>query len=317
MKDRGFTIIELIIAMFIVSVLLVLTAMSFDRILFGVRSETSSAEGGIERLVGLQLLRLDLEHLGFGIARDTADPPVAWTEGAGPANRLLTLRSTLNNSNPGTIGWFLYDCTAGGSYTARQVASGGTGLNNTIVVLDQNRAFVENNNRATGNCPAGIQVLTGYPYDGTVANGCSTSAQWCNQTTYRLSVGQDLSTCAPGTRNLLRAVGASAGNPVLNCVADFKVRFDLDSDENGTVETNNTTLLPATTADIIDQVRNVDIYILVQVGLRRIEASGSDRALFSGTTTLDGVTFDTAGIPDFNNYQWKTLKFSGKPMSWQ
>lgn len=317
MKDRGFTIIELIIAMFIVSVLLVLTAMSFDRILFGVRSETSSAEGGIESLVGIELFRLDLEHIGFGIARDTNDPPVAWTEGASPADRLLTLRSTLNNSNASTIGWFLYDCTAGGSYAARQVAAGGTGLNNTIVVLDQNRAFVENSNRATGNCPAGIQVLTGYPYDGTIANGCAASAQWCNQTTYRLSVGQDLNTCAPGTRNLLRAVGAGAGNPVLNCVADFKVRFDLDSDENGTVETNNTTALPVTTADIIDQVRNVDVYILVQVGLRRIEASGSDRALFSGITTLDGVAFDTAGIPDFNNYQWKTMKLSGKPMSWQ
>lgn len=317
MKERGFSVIELIIAMFIVSVLLVLTALSFDRILFGVRSESHSAQSGIERLVGLQLFRLDLEHLGFGIARDTTDSPVVWTEGAGPADRLLTLRSTLNNSNPATIGWFLYDCTAGGSYAARQVATGGTGLTNTIVVLDQNRAFVENNNRTTGNCPAGIQVLTGYPYDGTVANGCGASAQFCNQTIYSLSDTQNLSTCAPGTRNLLRAVGAGNGNPVLNCVADFKVRFDLDSDENGSVETDNATALPATTADVIDQVRNVDVYILMQVGLRRIEASGTDRALFSGTTTLDGVAFDTAGIPDFNNYQWKTLKISGKPMSWQ
>ena len=316
MKERGFSIIELVIAMFIVSILIVLAGMSFDRILFGVRSESHSTQSGIESLVGLELFRLDLEHLGFGIARDTVNFPVEWVEGATPADRLLTLRSTLNNSNTDTIGWFLYDCTTAGTYAARQVAGGGTGLNNTIVVLDQNRNFVENNNRASGSCPATLQVLTGYPYDGTIANGCGGSAQVCTQITYRLStLPNDLSTCAPGTRNLLRVVGAGTGNPVLNCVADFKARFDLDDDENGTVEIDNTAVLPGNTADIIDRLRNVDVYVLMQVGIRRKEVTAV--AGFTGTTTIDGVTFDTSGITNFNNYQWKTLKLSGKPMSWQ
>lgn len=316
MKERGFTIIELVIAMFIVCILIVLAGMSFDRILFGVRSESHSTQSGIESLVGLELFRLDLEHLGFGIARDTANFPVEWVEGATPADRRLTLRSTLNNTNADTIGWFLYDCTTAGSYAARQIAGGGTGLNNTIVVLDQNRNFVENNNRASGSCPAPLQVYTGYPYDGTILDGCGGSAQVCTQITYRLSGTQLLNTCAPGTRNLLRAVGADpGGNPVLNCVADFKVRFDLDDDENGTVEIDNTAVLPGNTADIIDRLRNVDVYILMQVGLRRKEVTAV--AGFTGTTTLDGVTFDTSGITNFNNYQWKTLKLSGKPMSWQ
>lgn len=318
MKERGFSVIELIIAMFIVSILIILTGMSFERILFGVRTESHSAQGGIERLVGLELFRLDLEHLGFGIARDTVNFPVEWVEGATPADRLLTLRSTLNNSNTDTIGWFLYDCTTAGTYASRQVAGGGTGLNNTIVVLDQNKNFVENNNRASGSCPATLQVLTGYPYDGTIANGCGGSAQICTQITYRLSTTQPLNTCAPGTRNLLRVIGNPAlptGNPVLNCVADFKVRFDLDNDENGTVETANATVLPGNTADIIDRTRNVDVYVLMQVGIRRKESR--EGSVFTGTTTLDGVTFDTSGITDFNNYQWKTLKLSGKPMSWQ
>lgn len=324
MKDHGFSVIELVIAMFIVSILIVLTGMSFDRILYGVKSESHSAGSGIEKLVGLELFRLDLEHLGFGIARDTIDPPVAWTEGAGPANRLLTLRSTLNNSNAATIGWFLYDCSAGGSYATKQVSTGGTGLNNTIVLMDRSRAFVENNNRTTGACPAGQQVLLGYPYDSSILannaanDGCGLSAQICTQITYSLSATQTLSTCAPGTRNLLRAVGASAGNPVLNCVADFKVRFDLDNDKNGTVETDNALAPPATTADIMDKVKNVDVYILMQVGIERKASSQPFvGGTFTGTTTLDGVPFDTAGITGFNNYQWKTLKLSGKPMSWR
>lgn len=291
-----------------------MVAVTFNRIISAVTAERHAGQSAIERF-GLAVVRLDLEHLGFGIARNAtnADAPVTWTEGTTPATRILTLRSTLNNSNSSSIGWFTYNCIGGGTLSAKQVATGGTGLSNNIVLLDLNKNWLANAIRTTGSCPVGTTVVTGYPYDSTVTNGC-TGSQFCNKIEYSLSTTQTLTTCAQGTRNLLRKVGnAAAGEPIQNCVADFLVRFDRDTDTNGTVELDNSTVLPGTTIGIMDQLRNVDMYILMQVGVRRTP----NKPNFTGVTTLDGVTFTTSGVTDFNRYTWKVLKISGKPMSWK
>lgn len=313
MKAKGFTLVEMVITILIMSIIMALSGNTFKRVLFGVKEESKSMESNQDKLLGLELIRLDLEHAGFGIARNTTGKPIEWTD----ASRQLTLRSTLNNTNQNTLGWHMANCTTGLSISSKEVASGGTGLSSNIVLLDQDKNFVSNTTFAS-NCPDTKPYLA-YPYDNTVANGCDAALggaagqQYCNRVVYEL-VATTLDTCAAGTKTLSRRVGAAAsGDPILNCVADIIVRFDLDTNSDGTIDSNDTATLPGTTSAIIDQVQNIDVFILQQIGQKDREFT------FTGNLTLGlpaGVTFSTAGITDFNKYRWKVLKLSGKPMSW-
>lgn len=308
MKERGFTLVEMVIAMLIISIIMALSGNTFKRFLFGVRSESESAESNIDKLVGLEIMRLDLEHVGYGIAGDVTDAPIAWAEsGTSPTQiRTLTLRSTLNNTNQSTLGWYLYNCTIGLPLAGQLVSSqGGTSPANTIVLLDIDNDWAANTTRSAGNCPA-TDIYTGYPYTGT---GCTASAQNCTEVVYDLSTTQNLANCATGTKNLLRTVDAGTGDPILNCVADFTVRFDLDTNADGIID-SSTSILPGAAA-IMSQVKNIDVYVLMQIGQKERDYT------FSGSETLDGVAFDRTGITDFNQYRWKVLKLSGRPMVWQ
>lgn len=315
MKAKGFTLVEIVLTIFIMSIIMGLSANAFKRVLFGVKEQSQSAASNQDKLLGLELLRLDLEHTGFGIARNTTAKPIEWTE----AIRQLILRSTLNNTNQNTLGWHMVNCTSAVvSLSSQEVASGGSGLATNIVLLDQDKNFVSNTTYAS-NCPD-VKPYLAYPHDNTAANnGCGAALggaageQFCNRVAYELTA-TTLDTCAAGTRTLTRKVGAAAsGDPILNCVADIIVRFDLDTTADGAIDTDDATILPATTSAIIDQVQNIDVFILLQIGQRDPEFT------FNGDLTTGlpaGVTFTTAGIADFNKYRWKILKLSGKPMSW-
>ncbi|MHB8150303.1 MAG: PulJ/GspJ family protein [Desulfobulbia bacterium] len=314
MKEKGFTLVEVVITMLIISIIMAISGTAFKRVLFGVKEQTKSVESNQDKLLGLELFRLDLEHVGFGIARNTTAPPLAWTD----ASRQFTLRSTLNNTNQTTLGWHMANCTSPGlSISNQTVASGGTGLSGNIVLLGQDKSFQSNTTFAS-NCPD-IKPYFAFPYDNAVTNGCGATLggvageQYCNRIVYELGA-TTLDTCAPGTSTLYRKVGAdNPGDSALNCVADIIVRFDLDTNIDGTIDVNDSAALPASTSAIIDQVRNIDVFVLQQIGQRDQEYT------FAGDITLGlpaGVAFNTAGITEFNKYRWKVLKLSGKPMSW-
>ena len=310
MKQDGFTLIELLIAVFIVGIVMAYSGNTFIKALSGIKTESRAVTPHMDKLFGLELLRLDLEHLGYGIASDTTDLPVEWTEGILPGNRELIIRSTLNNSNQGTVGWYLLDCTSGSPISGSVLSSGGSGLDNALVLVSNSGTF-GGNTTYSANCPA-TAVYTAFPYDNSVTDGCAASGQFCNQVTYKLSTSQDLSSCAAGSRNLLRAVGGGSGVPVLNCVADFFVRFDLDTNSDGTIDSAGSATPPGTTSAIMDQVKQVHAYVLQQVSTRDNDYT------FSGDTTVGGeVTFNTAGVTNFTNYHWKVVKLSEIPMGFR
>lgn len=65
--DRGYTLVELIVVMLIFSIVMALISVSFNRIVTSSGQLVKSVETDIGGLIGLELLRCDLELAGFGL----------------------------------------------------------------------------------------------------------------------------------------------------------------------------------------------------------------------------------------------------------
>ncbi len=88
--------------------------------------------------------------------------------------------------------------------------------------------------------------------------------------------GTPPSTCASGTKSLLRSEGAISGGsgnpqPILNCVLDFQVAFGLDTNEDGTIDCWDNGGAEASgysSTTLRTRLKQVKVYILVQQGSR-------------------------------------------------
>ncbi len=340
---RGFTLVELLVTFFIVSVALTIAYVAYINIVKGFKKQSKLTETQIEAEVGIELMRLDIEHIGYGIGEDQDALPleqltVASGDPLYPNKLQLVLRSVMNNTNQATVGWALVDCSGGFLQVAGDSINNGT----SVVYLGAgNRIFVANG--SFGVCP-GSGFYVAFPYDDTVASGCGTDPgdQYCNEISYILSANQNLATCHPGTRNLLRRVGAGAGFPLLNCVADWLVTYDIDRNGDGAVDVYDGEFNSATTSNDLDLnddgvvsadevrigLKKVNVYILVQEGRRDPDytfrnavacaTSSSGMAVASGACVRIDTGAGTAdlGLPvDFANYRWKVIKLFVKPLN--
>ncbi len=303
-NNRGFTLVELLVTMFIIVLVLGASYITYINLLKGFKGESKEVESQIEKLVGLELIRLDLEHAGLGIGVDQIDLPIEWD------GTTLTIRSTINNANKKTFGWLMVDCSSG-SWPTDFLDTRGDTSNTNIVFLDASSKFFVANSTSLACPDSGVYL--GFPVQNSVAsgsgNGCST--QWCNIITYSLSSTQSIQSCNPNTFNLLRRTGGNAinntgGTPVLTCVADFQVRFDLDTNGDNIVDSENTSTLPTTPDLLRSQLKRINLYLLVQEGKKDMKFN------FTGSTSIDGITLN---LPeDFQHYRWKVIKISVKPM---
>jgi len=65
--ERGFTIIELLVVVLIFGFVLAATSDMFVGILRGYKQQSKIAETNIEGIIGLEMLRRDIEHAGYGL----------------------------------------------------------------------------------------------------------------------------------------------------------------------------------------------------------------------------------------------------------
>ncbi|SHO45723.1 prepilin-type N-terminal cleavage/methylation domain-containing protein [Desulfopila aestuarii] len=304
MNNKGFTLIELLISVVILGVISSLTYPAFVKLLNGSKVETSSSEAMLDKMNTLELIRLDLEHANYGIATDDATPPLTWTA----ATKTLAINSTINNTNQASIGWLLYNCgSAIASLSTSLVLDSREDSTNTCVsLLDIDRKFAILT-RTTQTCPD-KGVYTAFPVSNSSDPTCS--AERYTTVSYTLSTGNTLSTCAQGTRNLLRAVGGAAGEPVLNCVADYDVRFELDINGDGTVDSVQSTP-PGTTPQILSQVKNIELYVLMQASKKDPNLTSNENLFIDASLTLSKASV----TEDPSKYRWKVVRISGKPMS--
>lgn len=81
-EQRGFSLVELIIVMGIFMIIMMITTRSFETIVTQASQQGKSAQTQIEGIVGLEVLRADLEQAGFGLPWLFSSPPTgsAYTE---------------------------------------------------------------------------------------------------------------------------------------------------------------------------------------------------------------------------------------------
>lgn len=75
--NRGFTLVELVVVMGIFVILMLLMTSSFETILGKAGQQMKLASTNTEGIVGLEMLRSDLEHAGFGLPWSFSIPPAA------------------------------------------------------------------------------------------------------------------------------------------------------------------------------------------------------------------------------------------------
>ncbi len=64
---KGYTLVELVVVMFIYMILMMISAAAFSKIMTTSSSVSKSAESQIEGIIGLEILRRDLNSTGYGL----------------------------------------------------------------------------------------------------------------------------------------------------------------------------------------------------------------------------------------------------------
>ncbi len=336
MNEKGLSIVELVITMFIVLIVLTGAYFTYTNLLKGFKQETISVETEIEKLVGTEILRLDLEHVGYGIAIDEPKFPIEWYDDGDLSSKRLILRATLNNTNKKTYGWLLFKCpdrdTPLNDNDVMIIDERLDKSNNSIVLLDDKKRIASTSTdwKITLNCPD-EGIFIGFPIDRELVNRTGRfdcHKQICHAVTYSFSRSNPLGDCNPYTRNLLRE-----GKPILDCVGDFKLQYWLDTDGDGKVdrltsepiEEDNDALITYKNSSFVDlngdgkitgpeirkQLKIISIYILLQDGKK--DPSYTFQASNDFIITDDGVKLK---LPrDYQHYRWKVIKISVKPIN--
>ncbi|MCL2102952.1 MAG: PilW family protein, partial [Syntrophorhabdaceae bacterium] len=143
------------------------------------------------------------------------------------------------------------------------------------------------------------------------------------------------SRCAPGTGVLVKGIvnHNAAGNmtllPILDCVADMKVMYGLDTNNDQTLDTYMSVLPVAMTAEQIrNQLVEVRISILAHEGQISAESTRGNydftyldntiRLGFDvpgGVTIVGNATRDVPVRPAWRHYRWKVYNFAARPIS--
>lgn len=85
-NNRGFTLIELIIAMALFIVVIIISASAFESILKTSGKLVASEESNIEGVVGLEMLRYDLQQMGYGLPSAFRTIPTYLEAVSGPSS---------------------------------------------------------------------------------------------------------------------------------------------------------------------------------------------------------------------------------------
>lgn len=330
-RQDGFTLVELIVTMFITVLVFGMTTNIFSALLTQFKQQSKIAETSIEGAVGLEILRRDLEGAGYGLP-GTIPSGVSYSEAASsPA-------STYNDaaSNPPRAIMSGNNAAANGSdylviksvSVARSAVSEKSSsmraapfnsfnprtwdFNDTdrVIVLTpvtsgsvQQMALVKDASNNFSTIYNGVTTSPWPPTDTTETRliyGISASAPRMpfNRADYYIKRSSETpSLCAPNTGVLYKGLlshadGSLTEMPILDCVADLQVLIRRDADLDGTVEDTTNDISLLSALEIRQQVKEVWVYILSHEGFRDPDYTHPSSTVIVGESAALGRTFD-------------------------
>jgi len=347
-SEAGFTLVELMITMVIFVLAIAAASQIFTKLLTQFKQQSKIAETNIEGIVGLDLLRQDIEHAGMGLPwnmngavyNEAADvtyndapgnPPRAVISGvmadgsdylvikSANASSLSAAGKSTHLSSDGSVRtWGLNTDDLINTDQVIVISPGSTAANSRTLVVSGGAYYTSFNN-----------VSLYAPADNTdvrLVYGISPANVRApfNRSDYYLSAANPLSAiilpvrCAAGTSVLVRATlnqntGALDETPILDCVADFQVVYYLDIDGDGILEPPTNDISALTAQQIRDQLKNVEVYILAHEGQKDTTFTFNNYTAGAPSVRLGiGRDFDLSTIadPDYFNYRWKVYTIS-------
>ncbi len=362
-RDTGFTLIELLITMLLLGFVIAGISQTFTGILSQFKQQSKIAETSIEGIVGLELLRQDIENAGFGLpwrpdtmptyqeavaataytddlsSNDTpTNPPRAFAvyQGAGwNGSDVLIIKATNVARNDTAQKWTYID-TANVARTW-DVTTENLGDSDHIIIIDPgttdgNRRTLVTASTATADWRTTFGARSDYvPSSGYylvygIANSTTTALRMpFNRADYYITNPASTSTrpdrCAPNasvfSKNVIsHANGGRNDNlPLLDCVADVQVVFNLDRNGDGTAgdyaePLTDVTAVALTAEQIRNQVKEVRVYILAHEGQMDKSYTHPVTNILVGEAGIGGRTFDIGANV---NYRWKVYTLVVKP----
>lgn len=350
-RESGFTLLELMIALAIVAFVLATASTFFIGVVKQYKVQSKIIESNVEGVIGLEVMRQDIESLGFGLPWDmgtfsytepgplpglSTDPPravgslVIPTDNsnyliirsarvgmAGAAGKWTTLRS-----GPTVRNWGPADEDLGPNDQVIVIAPGGANRPSRVLLTPQAGSTFGNNGAGLSTyAPAdSFQTNIVYGIDNVYLVRPFNRADYyiANKAAYPIYTTPRH--CAPNTGVLVKAVMAHNDSgtrnllPLLDCVADLQVVYGLDTDADGVVNMWTDTLGTLTASDIRTQLVAFNVHILAQVGQRDSSYTYPGSTVYVGSEGF-GRTFDFAshGIDEFRNYRWKVYNIVVKP----
>jgi hypothetical protein len=378
MKNRGATLVELLIVMVIFIAVIILSTNIFEKITSRGGQQSRSAQTQITGRVGLEMMRAAIGHAGYGLFW-TFQTPVSYTEvDAPPANGLgvdsavftafndtlvapravvtgasangayLVIKSTMAGMDPAPPGmdpvsrkwsYLNYTTSAGANVSyVRPIAAPDTGWTGS------DRSIIINTSFAAGESK--FLAMNGSTFYYTHSDALHANFMPTDDFQKRIAygvAGQNLrmpynrtdfyldmnapkkpSSCNPGTGVLYMAVAGQNGNytdtngatkllyPLLDCVGDLQVSFDLQNADGSTTLTD--TLSGFDAAGLRGTLKTVRVFLLAQEGKKDTGFSYPGDSITVGADGLGSVwtptTMSAKFGSDWRNYRWNVYSYT-------
>ncbi len=302
-RERGVTLIELLVSLLIFTIVIALTLEFFTKQLTLTTSQSRISESSEETLSAIETLRRDIQTAGYGLPWDMtgtnyseATPSSAAPYNDAPsnppraiiidnANSYLVLKGSALNINKASKHWGVYDSSKifHNGFSGSAAASDYTNLNRfvkndhaIILIVDNDRRIVGSGSnwsyKYNGSDFAPPPLLAfnhSYLVYGIINSATSSPKAPFNRIDYYIKTPGNLPTnCAAHTKILYRSImksstGRFTSYPILDCVTGFHIRLGIDNG-NGTLSYTSSPF--ATAADERAKLREVRVYLLVQNG---------------------------------------------------
>lgn len=142
LNNNGFTLIEVLVAMALFVVVIMITGTAFNNILGQSARLQRSEESNIEGMIGLEMLRHDLQQAGFGLFTEvppmdydeaTVAPALKYNDSGGTSPNFHVPRPFVTDDNLATVtvgdisdGAYMYNVLNGTDYLAIKATTVGT-----------------------------------------------------------------------------------------------------------------------------------------------------------------------------------------------